>query len=74
VSATEVARSTGSFYRVATPGDLLLWLGDVMPVTWGHTVLLVSPGDVVLMVAVAVVIIYGMKLGREGGGSMLAAG
>jgi hypothetical protein len=74
VSVAEVARSTGSFYRVATPGDLLLSLSDVMPVTWGRSVLLVSPGDVVLMVAVAVVIVYGMMLDREGGGSMLAAG
>jgi hypothetical protein len=60
VSAADVARSTGSFYRVSTQGDLLSWLGDVMPVSWGRSILLVSPGDVVLMVAVVVVIVYGM--------------
>ena len=61
VSAAEVARSTGTFYRVAAQGDLVAWLGDAMPVTWGRSAMLVSPGDVVLMVAVAVVIVYGMS-------------
>jgi hypothetical protein len=60
-SAGEIARSTGGFYRAAAQGDLLALLGDVMPISWGRALLLISPGDVVLMVAVAVVLIDGMK-------------
>lgn len=63
-SAGETAATTGGFYRIATDGDLLIWLGDVIPVEWGRAVLLVSPGDVTLMVAVAVVIVHGMALDR----------
>ena len=59
-SAMEIAKSTGGFYRVAMQGDLLEMLGDSIPVTWGSAVLLLSPGDVVLMVAVIVVIVFGM--------------
>ena len=61
ISATELARSTGNFYRVAEQGDLLTRIADVMPIVWGRTYLLASPGDVVLMIAVAVVIIHGMS-------------
>ena len=71
MSAAEVARSTGSFYRVATDSDLLVWLGDIVPVAWGGSVLLVSPGDVVLMVAVAVIIVYGMMVSQESGGAAI---
>lgn len=60
VSTAEMARATGGFYRLARQEDLLAWLGDSMPLEWGRTALLVSPGDVVLVVAVAVVIVYGM--------------
>jgi len=63
VSAAEVASSSGSFYRVAQTGDLLTWMGDVMPVAWGRSMMLVSPGDVVLMVAVVAVIVWGMTVG-----------
>ena len=73
VSAAEVARSTGSFYRVATQGDLLAWLGDVIPVAWGRSVMLVSPGDVALMVAVVVIIVCGMLGDVRGDGLVVAA-
>jgi hypothetical protein len=72
VSALDPARDTGGFYRLASQGDLLVWLGDSVPVTLGRTVLLVSPGDVVLMVAVAVVIVHGMT--RRNTSSVLASG
>ncbi len=61
----EVARSTGGFYRVVSQGDLLSWLGDAMPVGLGRSVLMVSPGDVILMIAVVVVIVFGMSQGRD---------
>ena len=73
VSAAEMARSTGSFYRVATQGDLLAWLGDVIPVTWGRSIMLVSPGDVVLMVAVVVAIVCGMSGDVRGDSHALSA-
>lgn len=71
----EVASRTGGFYRVVEQGDLFTWLGDVMPIAAGRSVALVSPGDVVLMIAVAVVIMFGMSTGegRRGADPMDAA-
>jgi hypothetical protein len=60
VSSAELARESGGFYRLSEQGDLLVWLGDAIPFTWGKAVLLVSPGDVALVVAVTVVIVHGM--------------
>jgi hypothetical protein len=64
-TAAELARESGSFYRVAGRGDLFTWLGDVIPIAWGRSMVLVSPGDVVLMIAVTVVIVYGMTVEDE---------
>jgi hypothetical protein len=64
--AAEFAHSTGSFYRVAQQADALKWLGDSMPITMGRSLVLVSPGDIVLVVAVAVVIVHGMLFGAPG--------
>ena len=65
-AAAELARGTGGFYRVAGQTDAMKWLGDAMPITTGQSLLLVSPGDIVLMVAVIVVILYGMSLSAKG--------
>ena len=65
-AAAEFAHGTGSFYRVAQQADALKWLGDAMPITMGRSLVLVSPGDIVLVVAVAVVIVHGMSLDAPG--------
>ena len=63
-TAVDIVQSTGGFYRIASQGDLLSWLGDSIPVALGRSILLVSPGDVVLMVAVIVIIVYGTSPSR----------
>jgi cellobiose-specific phosphotransferase system component IIC len=60
IAAAEVALSSGGFYRLSAQADLLSWLGDSMPVELGRSAFLLSPGDVVLMVAVVVAIVYAM--------------
>jgi hypothetical protein len=60
---SEIVRGTGSFYKLAAQGDLMGWLGDCIPLAIGRSVLLVSPGDVALMVGVAVVVVFGMSSG-----------
>ena len=72
-AAAELTHSTGSFYRVAQQADAFKWLGDAMPFTIGRSLLLVSPGDIVLVVAVAVVIVYGMTCSARGTPSGLSS-
>ena len=60
IEAASIVRSTGGFYRVAGAGDLLTWIGDVIPVSQSHGLLMISPGDVVLMVAVSCIIMRSM--------------
>jgi hypothetical protein len=62
-AVSEIARGTGGFYRLAAHGDLMAWLGDCIPLAIGRSVVLVSAGDVALMVGVAVVVIHGMSSG-----------
>jgi hypothetical protein len=69
VTAAQVAMGTGGFYRLARPGDLLVWLGDSMPVVLGPSEMMISPGDIVLMVAIAVTIVSAMVVVRDGGGA-----
>jgi len=74
VIAAQLAVTTGGFYRVASSGDLLVWLGDAIPVGWSGSLFLVSPGDVVLAVAMAIVIVYGMGLDPSIGRASRASG
>ena len=62
-AAAGILQSTGGFYRLARPADLIVWLGDIIPVAQANDLLLVSPGDVVLMVAVVCIIVHGMACG-----------
>jgi len=62
-SAGELASTSGHFYRVAGQGDLFTWLGDVIPLELGRSIMLFSPGDVALLVGVAVAVAYAMKNG-----------
>lgn len=49
-----IAQSAG-FYRLANDGTLALWAGDAMELAIGGAQFLVSPGDVLLAVGVAIV-------------------
>jgi hypothetical protein len=61
-AAADASNASGGFYRLALQGDIFRWFGDTIPVALGRSVVLMSPGDVVLMVAVAVTIINGMAI------------
>jgi len=73
-TAVEIARSSGAFYRAALGGDLLPWLGDVIPFALGRSAFLISPGDVVLMVAVVVALVFCMADERSEGVATISAG
>jgi hypothetical protein len=73
LSAAEIVRASGGFYRAAAQGDIMVWLGDLMPVAIGRDVLLLSPGDVVLMVAIAVTISNAMLFDGEGSSKLDSA-
>jgi hypothetical protein len=57
--AVSVARSA-SFYQLAGPGTLLTLLGDVVPLGAGAYQVLLSPGDALLAIGVAVFMVDGM--------------
>lgn len=50
-----------AFYRLATPSMFAWHLGDVIPLSLAGSVYLVSVGDVLLAVAVAIFIVAGMR-------------
>lgn len=58
-TAVSVARGAG-FYQLAGPGTLMGVLGDVLSLTIGGYHILVSPGDVLLALGVAVFIVVPM--------------
>jgi len=53
--------SSGGFYVHEGQGTLLAWMGDVVELGLAGRVLILSPGDVLLLVGVAVVIIEAMS-------------
>ena len=55
-----IARSMG-FYQLAGPGTALAPLGDVVPLGLGAYRVLLSPGDVLLVVGVATLIVGSMS-------------
>lgn len=58
--ASKIASAAG-FYKIANPATVMPWLGDAMtvPTAFGHVVL-VSAGDVLLMVGVVAVMTWAM--------------
>jgi hypothetical protein len=66
-AGAQIARSMG-FYQLAGPGTALALLGDVLPLDLGAYRVLLSPGDVLLLVGVAALICSSMSAhdGRAG--------
>jgi len=65
-AAVTIAR-TLSFYQVAGPETSMAMLGDVVPLSVGAYRVLVSPGDVLLAIGVAVFLANGMTVVRTAG-------
>lgn len=59
-AAASVAQSMG-FYQLAGPGTVLAAAGDVVALSFGSYRLLLSPGDILLAVGVAVLIVDAMQ-------------
>jgi len=58
-AAASLAQSAG-FYHLAGPGTILVTLGDVLPLGMGATTTLLSAGDVLLTLGVAIYILRSM--------------
>jgi hypothetical protein len=52
------AAGSGGFYHLARPGDALLMLSDCLPLRVGSSTLMLSVGDVLLVVGVCVFLVY----------------
>ncbi len=59
-AGAQISRSLG-FYQLAGPGTVLASLGDVVPLGLGAYRVLLSPGDVLLVVGVAALIVSSMR-------------
>jgi len=57
--------SSGGFYIFQSTGTLLAWLGDVLELQLARQVAVVSAGDVLLFVGVAVAVIEAMSVSRD---------
>ena len=56
---------SGGFYQLANPSTTALFLGDVLPLRVAGSVLMLSVGDVVLLLAVVTFLISSMSLARS---------
>ena len=60
VAAASISSASGGFYSIAQPGMLAVWAGDVLPLSVLGQTYLMSVGDVLLGVGVAIVVASSM--------------
>lgn len=58
-----VSPPSGGFYQFADSASIGLWIGDVIPLSFGHTMMLLSVGDITLMVGVTTLVAESMLRG-----------